>query len=84
MLNACGLTTDDIEFVCDRNPLKQGRLMPGKHVPIVEPAKLLESGVDYCVLFVWNLADEVMRSEQAWLDRGGRFIVPIPVPKVLP
>lgn len=84
MLNACGLTADDIEFVCDRNPLKQGRLMPGKHVPIVEPAKLLESGVDYCVLFVWNLADEVMRSEQAWLDRGGRFIVPIPVPKVLP
>jgi SAM-dependent methyltransferase len=83
LLNACGLGAADIEFVCDRNPLKQGRLMPGAHVPIVDPSQLLASNPDYCLLLAWNVADEIRRSHAAWAARGGRFIVPIPDVEVL-
>ena len=83
MLNACGLGADDLEFVCDRNPLKQGRFMPGAHVPIVAPTKLLDSGIDYCLLLAWNVADEIRRDHVDFSRRGGRFIVPIPDVRVL-
>lgn len=78
LLHACGLRTDDIDFVCDKNPLKQGRLMPGIHTPIVPPEHLRTSGADYCLLLAWNVAEEIRRGESEWAARGGRFIVPIP------
>lgn len=84
LLNACGLGRDDLDFVCDNNPLKQGRIMPGVHVPIVAPAHLLESNADYCVLLAWNVADEIRRDQTKWAERGGRFIVPVPAVRVLP
>ena len=83
LLNACGLTRDDIEFVCDRNPLKQGRVMPGVHIPIVAPSELGARRPEYCVLFAWNVADEIRRLESAWVAGGGKFIVPLPVVEVL-
>jgi SAM-dependent methyltransferase len=84
LLNACGLGRDDVDFVCDKNPLKQGRVMPGVHVPIVGPEALLARDVDRCILLAWNVADEIRREQAAWEARGGRFILPIPHPQVLP
>jgi hypothetical protein len=78
LINSVGLGTDDIEFICDKSPLKQGRFMPGVPIPIVPPAELLARRPDYCVLFVWNVADEVRREQEDWAQAGGRFIVPIP------
>jgi SAM-dependent methyltransferase len=83
LLNATGLGRDDIAFVCDKNPHKQGRVMPGVHVPIVDPAKLLEDRPDYCLLLVWNLADEIMQQQSEYRARGGKFIVPLPHPRVV-
>lgn len=83
LLNACGLGSADLEFVCDKSPLKQGRVMPGVHVPIVSPAHLETSGVDYCLLLAWNVAEEIRREQAVWESRGGRFIVPIPTVQVL-
>ncbi|MBA2541388.1 MAG: class I SAM-dependent methyltransferase [Deltaproteobacteria bacterium] len=83
MLNVCALGLEDIEFVCDKSPLKQGRVMPGVHVPIVSPDHLEHSGVDYCLLLAWNVADEIRREQAAWESRGGRFIVPSPTVQVL-
>jgi hypothetical protein len=83
LLNACGLGTGDLDFVCDKNPLKQGRVMPGVHVPIVGPEALLERDADHCVLLAWNVAAEVRREQAAWEARGGRFIVPIPEVQIL-
>ncbi len=76
LLNTTGLGRDDLSFVCDKNPHKQGRLMPGVHVPIVDPARLAAEQPDYCLILVWNLADEVM-AQQAGVYHG-RFILPIP------
>jgi SAM-dependent methyltransferase len=84
LLNACGLGAADLDFVCDGNSLKQGRLMPGVHVPIVPPALLLESNCDYCLLLVWNIADEILAKQAAWIARGGKFIIAVPSVKVLP
>jgi len=84
LINACRLGADEIDFVCDKNPLKQGRLMPGVHVPIVAPSHMLASNADYCLLLAWNVADEIRREQAAWAERGGRFIVPIPTVQVLP
>lgn len=84
MLNACGLGENDISFVCDKSPLKQGRLMPGVRIPVVAPGHLAASDADYCVIFAWNVADEVRREQEAFTARGGRFILPLPRPEVIP
>jgi hypothetical protein len=83
LLNACAIDGELLDFVCDKNPLKQGRVMPGVHVPIVAPANLLAQMPDYCLLLAWNFADEIRREQSAWSERGGRFIVPIPRVEVL-
>lgn len=83
LLNACGLTADDLAFVCDKNPLKQGRLMPGVHVPIVSPDQLAAGTADYCLILAWNVADEIRREQSAFTARGGKFIVPIPTVQVV-
>jgi SAM-dependent methyltransferase len=80
LLNACGLGRSDVEYVCDRNPRKQGRLMPGVHVPIVDAARLVEDQPDYCLLLVWNLADEIIAQQEQF---RGRFIVPIPTVRIV-
>jgi hypothetical protein len=78
LLNSAGLT--ELAFVCDKNPHKQGRFMPGVRTPIVAPELLAAQQPDYCLLLVWNLADEVMAEQRAY---RGRFIVPIPSVRVL-
>ena len=72
----------DIAFVCDKNPLKQGRVMPGVHVPISAPSRLLDEQPGYCVLLAWNFAEEVKREQAEYIRRGGRFILPIPTVRI--
>jgi hypothetical protein len=83
LLNATGLGKE-LEFVCDKNPLKQGRLMPGVRVPIVPPTALVEKQPDYCLLLAWNFADEIIAEQREWVMRGGRFVVPLPRVAVVP
>jgi len=82
LLNAAGLGAADLDFVCDKNPLKQGRVMPGVHVPIVPASRLLEAQPEYCLMLVWNIADEVRREQAEYLQRGGRFILPTPTVRI--
>jgi SAM-dependent methyltransferase len=78
LLNHAGIGRDQIEFVADRNPYKQGRYMPGARVPIVPASALLERAPDYALLLTWNFADEILAQQAEYRARGGRFIVPIP------
>jgi hypothetical protein len=83
LLNAFGIGTERIEFVVDRSDHKQGRFMPGVHIPIVGPEKLLEEMPDEVLLLAWNLADEILDQQAGYRARGGRFIIPAPVPEVV-
>ncbi len=83
LLNAFGIGTERIEYVADRSEYKQGRYMPGVHVPIVGPEALLAEMPDEVLLLAWNFADEILEQQAEYRRRGGRFIIPAPVPEVI-
>jgi SAM-dependent methyltransferase len=83
LLNTLGIGHEAIEFVVDRNPHKQGRLVPGTRIPILPVEHLVEEHPDDTVLFVWNFADEVLEQQSEYRARGGRFLIPIPEPRLV-
>jgi SAM-dependent methyltransferase len=83
LLNFLELDPATIEFVVDRSPHKQGRYTPGTHLPILPPEQLTARQPDYTLLLVWNFADEILRQQQSYRDRGGQFIIPFPEPRVV-
>ena len=83
LLNYFGIGQETLDFVVDRSTYKQGRFMPGVHLPIYAPEKLLEEMPDYVLLLVWNFADEVLEQQKEFRQAGGRFIIPIPQVKVV-
>jgi len=83
LVNSVGIGRDLVEFVVDRNVHKQGLHMPGTHQPILDPSALLERKPDYVLLLAWNFADEIRQQQAAYEQAGGRFIVPVPQPRVL-
>ena len=78
LLNYCGIGKDLIQYTVDRNPYKQGRFLPGSHIPIYHPDRIHETKPDYVVILPWNLKDEVMEQLRFIREWGGRFVVPIP------
>ncbi|MFZ3215828.1 MAG: class I SAM-dependent methyltransferase [Candidatus Acidiferrales bacterium] len=78
LLNFCGIGKDLIEYTVDRSPYKQGRYLPGTHIPIYHPDRIRETKPDYVVILPWNLKDEIMQQLQFIREWGGRFVVPIP------
>jgi len=83
LLNYLGIGRDVLDFVADRSPYKQGRYMPGVHVPIVPPSRLVEAMPDYVLLLTWNIAHEVLAQQAEYRRLGGRFILPVPSPQVV-
>jgi SAM-dependent methyltransferase len=78
LLHYCGIGKDLIEYTVDRSPYKQGRFLPGTHIPIYHPDRIRETKPDYVVILPWNLKDEIMKQLQFIREWGGKFVVPIP------
>jgi hypothetical protein len=78
LLHYCGIGKDLIEYTVDRSPYKQGRFLPGTHIPIYHPDRIRQSKPDYVVILPWNIKDEIIEQLQFIREWGGRFIVPIP------
>lgn len=77
-LNTCGITAEDIICVFDRNPHKQGKLMPGSHVPVMAPEQLDAIRPDFLVILPWNLRDEISTQLAGITQWGGQFVVAVP------
>jgi predicted TPR repeat methyltransferase len=78
LLNYCGIRTDFLDYTVDRSPHKQGKFLPGTHIPIFHPDKIRQTRPDYVLILPWNLKTEIMNQVSYIRDWGGRFVVPIP------
>ncbi len=83
LLNYCGIRTDLLQYTVDRSPYKQGRYLPGTHIPIFSPDHLAQTKPDYVLILPWNIKDEIVRLNAHVYDWGGQFVVPIPEVQVL-
>ena len=78
LLNSSGVGADSILFVADRNPHKQGKFLPGSHIPIRAPEAIFAARPDYLLILPWNLEQEIRQEMAGISEWGGRFVVPIP------
>lgn len=83
LLNYCSLDTELIDFVTEKSKLKIGRYTPGTHIEVVPDEMLLTHKPDYALLLAWNFAEEIMSNLREYSDLGGKFIIPIPTPRII-
>lgn len=83
LLTTAGIGRSDLRYIVDRNPLKRGLLAPGTHIPVVDQSRIESDPVDVLVLLAWNLAEEIMDQQRQFAARGGRFLIPIPEPRLV-
>lgn len=78
LLNFCGITREEIDFIADRSTAKRGLLSPGLHLPITGPEELTLRQPDFTLLLVWNFAEEILKQQEPYRKAGGQFILPLP------
>lgn len=83
LLNYCRLGQETLEYVTEKTALKIGRHTPGAHIPVVADERLLADRPDFALLLAWNFATEIMANLREYAEAGGRFIVPIPEPRIV-
>jgi SAM-dependent methyltransferase len=83
LLNCCNIGGDLLDYIVDESPLKHGLYTPGTHIEVIPTKYLREDKPDYALLLAWNYASEILEREQEFRRKGGKFIVPIPEPKVV-
>jgi len=83
LLNYTGVNADLLPVIFDAATAKQGKFMPGSHIPIVSPEQLLSETPDYVLILPWNIADEVVNQNPLIRSRGGHFVTAVPRLEVL-
>jgi len=78
LLNFCGIREDLLEYTVDISPVKQGKFLPGTHIPVYAPEKIIEDKPDEILILPWNIADEITEQLSFFKKEGGKFIIPIP------
>ncbi len=78
LLNHCGIRSDLLRYTVDRSPVKQGKFLPGTHIPIYPPDRLAQTRPDYVLVLPWNLRAEISQQLAYVRDWGGRLVFPIP------
>jgi len=83
LLNYCRIGTRLVPYTVDKNPMKVGLFTPGMHIPVLPAQAIVERQPDYVLILAWNFADEIMAQQGEYRKRGGRFIIPIPKPRIV-
>ena len=83
LLNFCGIGKNEIDYIVEDNPLKQGLYAPGTHIPVVSMKMLDEQTPDYILILAWNFADEILSKTKKYADSGIKFIIPLPEPRIV-
>ena len=83
LLNYCKIGPEVLDYATERNPLKIGKFTPGMHIPVYSDEKLLEDQPDYALILAWNFSEEIIKNNSEYRDNGGKFIIPIPNPKII-
>jgi hypothetical protein len=83
LLNHCGIRSDLLSYTVDRSPVKQGKFLPGTHIPIYPPERLAETRPDYILVLPWNLREEISQQLAYVRSWGGRLVFPIPALQVV-
>ncbi len=83
LLNYCGIRTDLMDFITEKAKLKIGKYTPGGHIPVLPDEALVEYRPDYALLLAWNFAAEIMNNLKDYKAKGGKFILPLPSPKII-
>ena len=78
LLNYCGIREDLLQYTVDRSPFKQGKFLPGTHIPIYAPDRLADTRPDYILVLPWNLRDEISQQLAFVRSWGARLVFPIP------
>jgi hypothetical protein len=84
LLNYCGIKSDFIDYAVDASPHKQGLVLPGTGIAVHAPQKVFDTKPDYLLILPWNLKDEIMSQMTGIRQWGGKFIVPLPAPQIVP
>jgi hypothetical protein len=72
-----------LDYLVDDNPIKLGLYSPGYHLPVYSPQKLYEERPEYILVLAWQHQDSIIKRNMKYLDKGGKFIVPLPKLKVI-
>jgi len=83
LMNYIGIGSQFLDYIVDKNQLKQNLFTPGMHLPVYSTEKIMEDKPDYLLILAWNFADEIMKQQSAFKKTGGKFIIPIPEPKIV-
>jgi len=83
LLNYCGIGPETLDFVTEKSKLKINKFTPGRHIPIVPDSRLIKAMPDYALLLPWNFANEIMNNLKNYTKLGGKFILPIPSPRII-
>jgi hypothetical protein len=78
VLNYGGIKPDLLPIVCDAGPAKQGKFLPGSHIPVLAPSALSEIKPDFVLILPWNIAGEICRQHSYIREWGGKFVVAVP------
>lgn len=83
LINFCGFTSSEIDYLVDDNPLKQSLFTPGARIPVVPSQYLFQHPTDYVLIFAWNFAAEIIKKLEPLREKGTQFIVPLSKPRIL-
>lgn len=78
-----GLGKEDLDFIVDDNPLKQGMYSPAAHIPVVSADMIYSQRPDYLLILAWNFAEPIMQNHRRYVEQGGHFIIPMPEPRIV-